>query len=61
MTSSNEKRPRDEAPEVSPETLTVEELEARIAPTAIDKKVPIPPPYPPGADYGLIRRENLRW
>ena len=41
--------------------LSVEELEKRIAPALWDKKSPIPPPYPAGADYGLIRRDNLRW
>ena len=41
--------------------LTVEELERRVAPAVADKKAPIPPPYPPGADYGLVRRDNLVW
>ncbi len=42
--------------------LTVEELEARVAPgTAIDKKVPVPPPYAPGTLYGLVRRDSLRY
>ena len=42
--------------------LTVEELEARVAPSvAIDKKVPTPPPYAPGTLYGLVRRDSLRY
>ena len=41
--------------------LTVEELEKRIAPDAADKKLPVPPPYAPGTDYGLVRRDNLSW
>lgn len=44
--------------------LTVEALEARIAPALItDKKNPTRPPdapYPPGTRYGLIRRDSLR-
>ncbi|MBN1947943.1 MAG: hypothetical protein JW797_19910 [Bradymonadales bacterium] len=43
------------------QALTVEELEQRLAPGVIDKKAPMPPPYPPGADYGLVRRDNLAW
>lgn len=49
----SEKRPR--------RPLTAEELERRIAPSAAGKKLPIPPPYAPGTDYGLVRRDNLRW
>ncbi|MBN1653109.1 MAG: hypothetical protein JXA30_04965 [Deltaproteobacteria bacterium] len=41
--------------------LTVEELENRVAPSVADKKLPIPPPYAPGTDYGLLRRDNLSW
>lgn len=42
--------------------LTIEALEARIAPAmAVGKKAPIPPPYAPGTLYGLVRREHLRW
>ncbi len=41
-------------------SLTVEELERRINPATTSKKVPTPP-YPPGADYGLVRRDNLSW
>ncbi|MBN1653104.1 MAG: hypothetical protein JXA30_04940 [Deltaproteobacteria bacterium] len=42
--------------------LTVEALEARIAPTLLsDKKAPEPPPYPPGTRYGLIRRDKLQF
>jgi len=41
--------------------LTIEQLERRVAPSVGDKKSPIPPPYPPGADYGVIRRDNLIW
>jgi len=40
----------------------VETLEERIALSLlIPKKKPLQPPYPPGADYSLARRENLRW
>ncbi|NMC72536.1 MAG: hypothetical protein GYA57_21105 [Myxococcales bacterium] len=39
----------------------VVELERKVALTApSQKKVPVPPPYAPGSDYGLIRRGNLR-
>ncbi|MBN1947949.1 MAG: hypothetical protein JW797_19940 [Bradymonadales bacterium] len=42
--------------------LSVESLEARIAPAvAGDKKAPTPPPYPPGSLYGLVARSNLRY
>ena len=41
--------------------LTVERLEKRLAPAVAAKKAPFPPPYPPGADYGLVRRGNLSW
>jgi hypothetical protein len=40
--------------------LSIEELEKRVAP-AVPKKTPVPPPYPPGADYGLVSRRNLSW
>jgi len=40
--------------------LTVEELEKRIVPAAADKKAPAPLPYPPGAKYGLVRRDSLK-
>jgi len=40
--------------------LTIEALEARVAPAvAHDKKQPVPPPYAPGTLYGLVRRHNL--
>jgi len=40
----------------------VEELEEKVALSIIvPKKTPEPPPYPPGADYSLARRENLCW
>lgn len=36
-------------------------LERKVALTApSQKKVPIPTPYAPGTDYGLVRRANLR-
>ncbi|MBN1774012.1 MAG: hypothetical protein JXB32_22320 [Deltaproteobacteria bacterium] len=39
----------------------VRELERKVALTApSQKKAPVPPPYAPGTDYGLIRRANLR-
>jgi hypothetical protein len=39
----------------------VEQLERKVALSApTQKKDPVPSPYPPGADYGLIRRSNLR-
>jgi hypothetical protein len=42
--------------------LTVEALEARIAPTLVsDKKTPEPPAYPAGTRYGLIRRDKLQY
>ena len=41
--------------------LKVKELEKKIAPAAfIGKKPAIPGPYPPGADYGLAKRDNLK-
>ena len=44
------------------EELTAERLEEKIVPALINpKKGPVPPPYPPGADYSLIRRRNLYW
>ena len=33
-------------------------LEKRATPVA-GKKPPVPPPYPPGTDYGLIQKGNL--
>ena len=46
-------------PKTAGKALTIEALEARIAPSGVvDKKVP-QPPYPPGALYGLVRRDNL--
>ncbi len=41
-------------------TLSVEALEERVAPSTVNKKSPIPPPYAPGTLYGLVSRENLR-
>jgi hypothetical protein len=60
------KEPETDEREQSPEPpsrpkLTVEELEKRVAPAVADKKAPIPPAYPPGSDYGLVRRDNLSW
>ncbi|MBN1947948.1 MAG: hypothetical protein JW797_19935 [Bradymonadales bacterium] len=41
--------------------LTVDALEARIAPALLaDKKAP-EPPYPAGTRYGLIRRDSLQY
>ena len=38
----------------------VEELERKVALTApTQKKTPVPTPYMPGTDYGLVRRSNL--
>ena len=34
-----------------------EKLEKKLTPSG--KKPPVPAPYPPGADYGLIKRSNL--
>ena len=40
--------------------LTIQELEARIAPSSpTGKKPTTPAPYPAGARYGLISRSNL--
>lgn len=40
--------------------LTVRELEKKVAPSPLaSKKPPIPPPYAPGTDYGLAKRDNL--
>ncbi|MBN1419800.1 MAG: hypothetical protein JXP34_13555 [Planctomycetes bacterium] len=48
-------------PETAPPP-EVDSLEERIALSlVIPKKKPVQPPYPPGADYSLVRRENLRW
>ncbi len=38
---------------------TVEEMEKRVAPSVANKKAPVPPPYAPGAKYGLVSRANL--
>ena len=47
--------------ETPTERLSVEELERRIALSVPDqKKNPFPPPYPPGALYGLAKRSNLK-
>jgi len=57
-TSKGERRPAK--PKTKTNKLSVEELEARLAPAAAtDKKVPTPPPYAPGTLYGLVKRENL--
>ena len=41
--------------------LTVEELEARVAMSVpTQKKHPLPVPYAPGSDYGLVKRANLK-
>ncbi len=56
-------REKTASPPQPPERpMTVEALEARIAPAvAHDKKAPVPPPYAPGTLYGLVRRANLRY
>lgn len=44
------------------DSIKAEKLEEKIAPALLNpKKGPIPPPYPPGADYSLIKRKNLLW
>ena len=60
LDSHGDKKPaRDETkPTPVPD---VESLERRIAPSTIDKKNPTPPPYAPGTDYGLVRRDHLDW
>ena len=64
MNKSTTDKSKDKKPDSRQTTqkpLTVEVLEARIAPAlATDKKQPTPPPYPPGTRYGLLRRDNLR-
>ena len=54
---------RDAAVEEKREdSLEAEKLEDKIAPAILNpKKGPIPPPYPPGADYSLIKRRHLLW
>jgi len=40
---------------------SIEKLERKIALSApTQKKAPVPSPYMPGTDYGLLRRSNLR-
>ena len=40
--------------------LKIKEMEKKVLPSlAANKKIPIPPPYPAGADYGLAKRSNL--
>ncbi len=55
-----EDKDRDRKQE-QPTTMKVEELERRVAPSVANKKAPVPPPYAPGTDYGLVRRANLEW
>jgi uncharacterized small protein (DUF1192 family) len=44
----------------APKRLTVEELEERVALSVpAQKKIGQPAPYPPGADYGLVKRSNV--
>ncbi len=51
-----EKKKADRKPK-----LKIKELEKKIAPAPfVGKKPAIPGPYPPGADYGLARRANLK-
>ena len=52
-------KPPAEGGKTDKRRLTVEELEKRIAPAVTNKKDPVPPPYPAGAYYGLMRRANL--
>ena len=41
--------------------LTIKEMEKKVLPSlGASKKIPIPPPYPAGADYGLAKRSNIR-
>jgi hypothetical protein len=41
--------------------LRIRELEKKILPSPLaSKKPPIPPPYGPGTDYGLAKRDNIR-
>jgi len=55
MAGSKKKAPKRSRPS------KVVELERKVALTApTQKKVPVPSPYAPGTDYGLLRRENLR-
>jgi hypothetical protein len=40
--------------------LRIRELEKKILPSPMaSKKPPIPPPYGPGTDYGLAKRDNI--
>lgn len=40
--------------------LRIKELEKKVVPSPMaSKKPPLPPPYPSGADYGLVKRSNL--
>ncbi len=55
--SGKEREDRQELP--PPE---VEVLEEKVALSiVVPKKTPEPPPYPPGTDYSLAKRENLSW
>jgi len=36
-----------------------ERLENKRTPNMPGKKSPMPMPYPPGSDYGLVKRSNL--
>jgi hypothetical protein len=55
-----ETKPEVATEEKREEPLHAERLESKIAPAILNpKKGPIPPPYPPGADYSLIKRSNL--
>jgi hypothetical protein len=50
----------DQANTKGSEPVRVEKLEEKIAPAILNpKKGPMPPPYPPGAMYGLICRDVL--
>jgi hypothetical protein len=55
--TAEESEPAEESPPIE-----MEQLEERVALSLIvPKKAPEPPPYPPGADYSLAKRENLSW
>ena len=56
--SSEQKQDRNQPPQ---KPLTVEALEARIAPALISNKKSPDPPYPEGTRYGLVRRDNLQY
>lgn len=56
----NAEQARNHNHESTRKQLTVEELEARIAPALLAEKKG-PEPYPPGSRYGLVRRDSLQY